>query len=1327
MIIARNFGRGVMNKDVDERLLPDGQYRDALNITVGSSESSNIGSIQNIMGNEIIDDLVNIVSEDVVNAKAIGAIAVESINIIFWLVASDFFDGIFQYDVSQNEISRVIQSNKSGPDDPSQLNFNQSYTVTGINYIAGMLLWTDDLNEPFKINVSRARTYAVSDPRIDNDIRLITPAPLYSPYIVMNNDGTQSNNMSEKFLYFATRFKRLDNEYTSLSPFTTSAFTPGDYEFDPQKGYNAAMVNESNKVDITFLTGDEFVKEIQLVMLDSTSKNVFIIDSFKKDELNISDNTSYTYAGFSNNKTYTSLPSSQVTRLFDNVPIKAKAQEQVGTRIAYGNYVQFYDIRDVDGNDISVDFAVSYRNDLGTPSQTSPLQTFRSDRDYEIGIVYTDAPGRLSTVLTSITNTTYIRPEDAARCNSLVVDIKSKAPAWAVGWRLAIKQSRNDYYNLFPILFYKDGNYRYLLLNESDRDKLSVGDYVIFKAGPNGVTGSNKQYKVLEIAQKEAGFIPGGTGELAGLYFKIKVDSASEFSPAALYSYSGTGEGANTTNGGLINNGEIAPSPVFNPFQVAENPVFYGDGDGSVLTVSNSNAYSGVNDLRYTIEIDSATTFRYTTNLDGTAPFVTPVSVTIVANTDIPILFPGPGATAFNIRFSTTTGFVVGDKWKVSCRGTVYATTANTNYFGGIGICQLVAGTSPGFVGGYAIIPTVNWSPTTPNETDRPINVGAIITLNVIEDRYNPNAQAGVQQFPPSDRNYVNIEEWFVESGAYLQFQQIDLNNNNVGSKRISFRRGSAWQQFAGFSPGGDLSNTVNQGGSATAGSLANPVRMFIAGCGIDDGPNNQNHIRVQFTIQQQNNSNIVETVPKPNDIDIYHELSRTYPVDEDGYHLVNWAYEDFIFFQSSGPYNGYTALTQLTPSVPHYFEVGETIEVVTTIPSINGTQTVVAVPDQFTVVIDLLFPGSGPVTPGTIAHNVIDTDQTDFPNIATVVINNPSNQNSTYNAWSFGNGLESNRIKDDFNQSVLEYSIRSLSAIEDYKQIRNESAITYSGVFKENTSVNRLNEFNLSEANFKYLDKSFGSIQKMFTRDTDLIVFQENKVSYVLYGKNLLSDAIGGGQVASVPEVLGNQIAFQYENGISKNPESFAAWGADLFFTDAYRGSVLQLTGNEILDISQFGMKNYFRDLFRDAPNTRKIGTFDPFRKVYVLASNDTSSVPCNLSINPSELTLGANAYTNAIMFSISSDSSWGVRVLDIGFGTAWVPGFPIGGQGDAVVHANVSANTSGALRMILFEIAYCGGLVQNFILTQTRGKVIGVTSAIFSNSNPNESITKL
>ena len=47
----RNFAQGKMNKDLDERLVPKGQYVDAMNIEVSTSEGSNVGALENLLGN----------------------------------------------------------------------------------------------------------------------------------------------------------------------------------------------------------------------------------------------------------------------------------------------------------------------------------------------------------------------------------------------------------------------------------------------------------------------------------------------------------------------------------------------------------------------------------------------------------------------------------------------------------------------------------------------------------------------------------------------------------------------------------------------------------------------------------------------------------------------------------------------------------------------------------------------------------------------------------------------------------------------------------------------------------------------------------------------------------------------------------------------------------------------------------------------------------------------------------------------------------------------------------------------------------------------------
>ena len=49
--IKRNFVKGKMNKDLDERIVQNGEYRDALNIEIATSDGSDVGTIQNIAGN----------------------------------------------------------------------------------------------------------------------------------------------------------------------------------------------------------------------------------------------------------------------------------------------------------------------------------------------------------------------------------------------------------------------------------------------------------------------------------------------------------------------------------------------------------------------------------------------------------------------------------------------------------------------------------------------------------------------------------------------------------------------------------------------------------------------------------------------------------------------------------------------------------------------------------------------------------------------------------------------------------------------------------------------------------------------------------------------------------------------------------------------------------------------------------------------------------------------------------------------------------------------------------------------------------------------------
>ena len=70
----------------------------------------------------------------------------------------------------------------------------------------------------------------------------------------------------------------------------------------------------------------------------------------------------------------------------------------------------------------------------------------------------------------------------------------------------------------------------------------------------------------------------------------------------------------------------------------------------------------------------------------------------------------------------------------------------------------------------------------------------------------------------------------------------------------------------------------------------------------------------------------------------------------------------------------------------------------------------------------------------------------------AKIRVNNKDVINSDYNAWSFTNGMESYRIRDDFGKATIQYSPRASSTVDNYKQKVSENAICYSGIYGENT-----------------------------------------------------------------------------------------------------------------------------------------------------------------------------------------------------------------------------------------------------------------------------------
>jgi hypothetical protein len=211
------------------------------------------------------------------------------------------------------------------------------------------------------------------------------------------------------------------------------------------------------------------------------------------------------------------------------------------------------------------------------------------------------------------------------------------------------------------------------------------------------------------------------------------------------------------------------------------------------------------------------------------------------------------------------------------------------------------------------------------------------------------------------------------------------------------------------------------------------------------------------------------------------------------------------------------------------------------------------------------------------------------------------------HNVFTFGNGVESNRIRDDFNAAFIDKGTKASAVLEDpYGEERRATGLIYSGIYNSISGLNSLNQFIQAEKITKDINPIYGSIQKLHTRDTNLVTLCEDKCLRILANKDALFNADGNVNVTSNNNVLGQAVPFAGEFGISKNPESFASYGFRAYFSDKKRGVVLRLSMDGLTEISGKGMSDYFYDNLKAA--TTVLGSYDIYSDTYNLTlNNDT------------------------------------------------------------------------------------------------------------------------
>ena len=1260
----RNFIQGRMNKSVDERLIPQGEYVDALNVRLGSTENSEIGSVENSKGNKLI------VSPQFPTGTGhafvcLGAYADASNETIYWFVHADLVSigatGKLDMIVSYNKISQVTTNHVVSIDDGNgvntTLNFQVKYLINSINKVENLLFFSDNVNPPRFIDVNK--NYADPVGNIDQfsaeSILVIKKPPVASPAIRQFSTSQSETYMDERFICFAYRYKYSNNEYSATSQWSLPAFSPKPFNLSLESALNEGMVNNFNTVEVTYNTGSSLVTEIELLFKEASSNTINIIESFNKNELGLGDNNNETMM-FDNNKIFTILADSEILRLYDNVPLLAKAQTIMGNRLMYGNYVEGYDLVDSLNNPIQFDYIASLKQTAinesfltpvfsagsfqidcitGSPATTSStdavMTVFLTEDgtsggtpiplksgmvlDFDVNFIHQQFTGNTSgaftapTATTPLTNLTFsfTLPQDYNSAFALATSPEFVA---FMGSPTNIQKvadcasgiTVSDRFNcLLPSgLVGASGG------STTTLSKCWSGTKDIFCTG--NTTLFDTAFATLGIITNSSNSASLGIQLMSMAYVDTCPQSGGATATQVVYEYY-------KFSGAQVNLKSIDTLPSLKSNRNYEAAIVYMDdfNRSSTPIVSPNNTVAvtcadAVNRNQIQIEIPTtmhppqwATRYKFCVQPDRSGYqtiytnlfFQDPKSARIwcllegenaqkIEKGDRLIVKRDSDGPTSRCVYSTVLEkeVKIDDFITVPIPGTTenavvpagaYMALAPRNFSAALDSDAVFnPGTDGMFTGGgntfsnpsknsdygpqvgYLLSTVANSTGATtadPTYADVPVPQGSIINMSFRFARIGPG---------DGNKNCERVIYELELNGLASQNSYANMYDWFEGDNIESLLNGGEWEvgdsgsdgnfeYFTGLYYGGASSNVITVASSAASSVFSQNVKTF----GLK-------FFRANNAAGNASTSNALGVVVRG---------GRACGGSEKRRSRITMSIQ---VFKSDNTLVFETEPTDAAPGV--FYESSDTFDISNNF-HLSGS-------------------ASG------------DQNQTATqPAIITI---------SSANCYSFGNGVESNKIRDSISGKSFNLGNRVYGATEQiYKRAHRFADITYSGIYNDESNINKLNEFNLGLVNFKPLEEKFGPIEVLSGRKTDVLTLQEDKISYVLAGKNLLSDAAGGSALTSVPQVLGTQISRIEKYGISNNPESYTEWGADKFFTDVKRGAIIQLKGasadSERLGvISEVGMRGYFRDLFNESFLYQKIGGFDPYMNEYVLSINN-------------------------------------------------------------------------------------------------------------------------
>lgn len=1199
---SRNFTAGRMNKVYDQRVVPDGEYIDAMNVRMGSTEKSEIGVIENTKGNTPLTSLSYLDGTPLsAAAKCIGAIENSFTETIYWFVhdpnfpvgATGKLDLIVSFNVSTNILTYHVISINDGGNVNTTLNFNPNYLITGVDILDNKLLFfTDDYNAPRVINVQNNYPNPVANiDRVSSEsLLVIKKPPVKSPSVRPTVNNGQENYLETRFICFAYRYRYENGEYSATSQWSAPAFVPKAFNFSVDSYLNEGMVNLCNSAIITYNSGGPLVVGIDLLFKKADANIIRVIEKLDKQNLGLLDNKDYEYT-FSNNKIFTILSESELLRLYDNVPRFAKAQTIMGNRLMYGNYVEGYDLIDLNGAPLRIEYSTALvSEEIGVTTVDTNTQSGNYSIDGPLNVpnsvVYIDLDGK-----------------DLVEGSAINLDITLEHQDWSGDLPFPTETTENIRLN-FAFFLSKNYTSVYELASSIEfQDAIGTTSNIAPVANAcNGITFTD-QFNC-ELPNNLPPLFKSGSG----------ISSINQ--PIAILTSPASNQiGLQIPAMRYVNNLITPTQETYEYYSISFSQASFQE-IGNTQSLHSNRDYEVA--IVYMDDFNRSTTAIVSPN----NTIHIPCGLSSLKNS-IQVTIP---STQLPPAWATRYKFVIKPSEEnyevIYCSVFFEDPESNNAYF-------LLEGENSRKVevGDRFIVKADSEGPT-----------NNCVYATVLEKSSQPT---GFIEIPTEDDPEVFIP---VPAGVYVKINPNSFNiikdENAIiapGKRFLKEKRGGQYPVLAypmniAGTDGSNPSWTFVDYDVPSGSRIVMSIKQFRGGVG-NACEERRNTLEKTFisansydnmydwfvgeNIEQFLNDGI--KVVGGNACEIQNEFQGittnliTNPISKATCTNYYKFYRNLTTNELQLLVTGTVSCTGITNPRGRDSNVEVTITVFRSDKIIIfETEPSEALPDVF-FENEMSFPIVNGNHQGNIQNQNINTST---PAIV---------DTKFFNCFSFGNGAESYKIRDSLVGNFFNFGNRVTTvSAQDYREANRFADITYSGVYSAESNVNKLNEFNLGLLNFKVLEPSFGDIYILDGRETDILVLQEDKISYVLSSKNIISDSTGGGVISSVPEVLGTQIARTEKYGISFNPESYVQWGFNRFFTDVKRGVVIQLVGNstgndQLAVISELGMRTWFRDEFNASYSTQKLGGFDPYMNEYVLSSNNI-----DIPLNPECLACG-------------------------------------------------------------------------------------------------------